>query len=166
MAMKDALLPEFDREMGITRRLLERVPDDRLAWQPHQKSMTLGRLATHIAEIPQWAQTIVKDAVFVMPPGPYQPKTAANRAELLALFDGAVAAARALIAPVTDAELTSTWTMRAGGHDVMSMPKAAVLRTMVMSHLIHHRGQLSVYLRENNVPLPSIYGPSADERQA
>ena len=164
MAIKDALLPEFDHEMGLTRRLLERVPDDKLGWQPHQKSMTMGRLATHIAEIPHWAQTIIKDAVFVMPPGRYQPKTVASTAELLTFFDDTVAAARALIAPVTDAELTGTWTMRAGGHDVISMPKAAVLRTLVMSHLIHHRGQLSVYLRENNVPLPSIYGPSADER--
>jgi len=162
--IRDALLPEFDHEMSTTRRLLERVPDDRLAWQPHPKSMTLGRLATHIAEIPHWAQTVIKDSVFEMPSGPYVPKTAASREDLLKTFDGHVAAARALVSAVSDAELTATWTMKAGGQEVMSLPKAMVWRTMVMNHAIHHRGQLSVFLRENDVPIPSIYGPSADER--
>lgn len=164
MAIKDALLPEFDHEMGTTRRLLERVPEDKLDWQPHKKSMTLGRLATHVAEIPHWAQTVIKDSVFTMEPDQFQPKTFGSRAELLKSFDDNVAAARALVAPLTDAEFMATWTMRSGGHDVLSMPKAAVFRSFVMSHLIHHRGQLSVYLRENNVPLPPIYGPSADEK--
>jgi uncharacterized damage-inducible protein DinB len=164
MMIRDALLPEFDHEMGTTRRLLERVPEDRLSWQPHQKSMTLGRLATHIAEIPHWAQTIVKDSVFEMDPASFVPKTAASRAELLKTFDDSVAAARALVAGASDAELMSTWTMKSGGHEVISMPKAAVWRSFVMNHAIHHRGQLSVYLRENHVPIPSIYGPSADEQ--
>ena len=163
MAFKDAFLPEYDHEMGTTRRLLERVPEDRLDWQPHKKSMTLGRLATHMAEIPHWTQTIIKDSVFTMDGRPYEPKSITCRADLLKLFDDTVAAARALIAPVSDAELMGTWTMRAGGHDVVSAPKASLLRSFVMNHVIHHRGQLSVYLRENDVPLPSIYGPTADE---
>jgi uncharacterized damage-inducible protein DinB len=162
--MRDALLPEFDHEMSTTRRLLERVPEDKLSWQPHPKSMTLGRLATHIAEIPRWAQTIMKDSVFEMDPGSYVPKTVTSRAELLKTFDDYVASARALIASAWDAELMATWTMKAGGQEVMSQPKAMVWRTMVMNHAIHHRGQLSVFLRENDVPIPSIYGPSADER--
>ena len=164
MMMREALLPEFDHEMGTTRRLLERVPDDRLAWQPHPKSMTLGRLATHIAELPHWAETILRDSVMEFDPGAFVPKTAASRLDLLKTFDDSVAAARALIACATDAELLSTWTMRVGGHDVVSMPKAACWRSFVMNHGIHHRGQLSVFLRENNVPIPSMYGPSADER--
>jgi uncharacterized damage-inducible protein DinB len=162
--MRDALLPEFDHEMGTTRRLLERVPEDKLGWQPHKKSMTLGRLATHIAEIPNWAQTIIKDSVFEMDPGKFVPKTAASRAELLKTFDDSVAAARALVAGATDADLTTFWTMKSGGHDVISLPKAAAWRSFVMSHGVHHRGQLSVYLRENDVPIPPIYGPSADEQ--
>jgi uncharacterized damage-inducible protein DinB len=162
--MRDALLPEFDREMRTTRRLLERVPEDRLSWQPHSKSMTLGRLATHIAEIPQWAKMIISDSVFELDPGSYVPKTAASREELLNTFDDCVASARALIASASDAELLATWTMKAGGHEVMSQPKAMAWRTLVMNHAIHHRGQLSVFLRENDVPIPSIYGPSADER--
>jgi len=164
MPMKDALLPEFDHEMGTTRRLLERVPEDRLGWQPHQKSMTLGRLATHVAEIPHWAQTIIKDSVFDFKPGEFVPRTVASRAELLKTFDDSAAAARALIAAAGDGELMATWTMKSGGQEVLSMPKAACWRRFVMNHLIHHRGQLSVYLRENNVPIPPIYGPSADER--
>ena len=162
---EDALLPEFDREMGTTRRLLERVPEDKLSWQPHQKSMTLGRLATHIAEIPRWAQTIIKDSVFEMNPGVVRAEDGRAPARI-----SSRRSTRAWRPPGrssrgdSDAELTSTWTMKAGGHEVMSMPKAAVWRSFVMNHGIHHRGQLSVYLRENNVPIPPIYGPSADER--
>jgi len=164
MPMKDALLPEFDHEMGTTRRLLERVPEDRMGWKPHQKSMTLGRLATHVAEIPHWAQTIIKDSVFDLKRDEFVPKTVASRAELLKTFDDRAAAARALVAAASDGELMATWTMKSGGQEVLSLPKAAVWRSFVMNHIIHHRGQLSVYLRENNVPIPSIYGPSADEK--
>ena len=129
MTIRDALLPEFDHEMGTTRRLLERVPDDKLGWQPHPKSMTLGRLATHLAELPHWAETIIKDSVFEMNPGAFVPKTASSRADLLKAFDDNVATARALVAAATDAELMATWTMKSGGHDVLCMPKAACWRS-------------------------------------
>jgi uncharacterized damage-inducible protein DinB len=164
MAIRDALLPEFDHEMGTTRRLLERVPEDKFNWQPHAKSMTLGRLATHIAEVPQWTEPTLKEDVFDMKPGEYTPRTIPSRAELLATFDRIVASARAQIASATDAQMVATWTFKHAGQVVFTMPKAAVLRSFVMNHLIHHRGQLSVYLRLNNVSLPPIYGPSADEQ--
>lgn len=163
MAIKDALLPEFDHEMGTTRRLLERLPDDKLAWRPHARSMTLGRLATHLAELPSWTQTVIKDSVFEMEPGEHKPGELGTRAEILALFDEKVSAARALIQSTGDGEMMAPWTFRSEGHDLFTLPKAAVLRSFVMNHAVHHRGQLSVFLRLQDVPIPPIYGPSADE---
>jgi uncharacterized damage-inducible protein DinB len=165
MAIKDALLTEFDREMGTTRKLLERVPDDTLTWKPHARSMTLGRLATHLAELPGWAQTVIRDGGFEIRPGEYTPRVLGTRAEILALFDEKVAAARALIASMGDGEMMDTWTLKSEGRDVFTLPKAAVLRSFLMNHVIHHRGQLSVFLRLRDVPVPPIYGPSADEGQ-
>lgn len=165
MSIADALLPEFDREMGVTRRLLERVPDDRFAWQPHPKSMTLGRLAEHLAELPTWIvaaldQDSLDMAVARRPDGYQSPAT---RAAVLAMFDEKVAAGRALFKGKTDAEFMAPWTLLRAGQPLFTMPKAGVVRSFVMNHIIHHRGQLSVYLRLLDVPLPSIYGPSADE---
>jgi len=160
------LLPEFDHEMATTRKVLERVPDDKLAWKPHEKSMSLGRLALHLAEIPHWAAEVLKSAEFdIMPPGapPYQPKEARSRQEILAEFDKNAAEARAAIAGASDAEFAGNWSLLAGGRNIFTQPRAGVVRGMVMSHLIHHRGQLTVYYRLNGVPVPSIYGPSADE---
>ena len=162
MAFIDALLPEFDHEMGTTRRLLERVPDGCLGWKPHQKSMSLGRLATHIAEISQWGDLTLNQTEYDMS-GPYTPREEASTAAILALFDKSVASFRATLASKGDAELMVPWTFKAGGKVMFTMPRVAVLRSMVFSHLVHHRGQLSVYLRLQNVPLPAIYGPSADE---
>jgi len=164
MAIRDALLPEFDHEMGTTRRLLERVPDDTLTWKPHARSMTLGRLATHLAELPGWAQTVIRDSFFDIKPGEYSPTSLGARAEILALFDQNVSAARALLASMGDGEMMATWTLRSDGRDVFTLPKAAALRSFLMNHLIHHRGQLSVFLRLQDVPVPPIYGPTADER--
>lgn len=164
MAIKDALLPEFDHETGTTRRLLERVPDDKLAWKPHEKSMTLGRLATHLAEMPGWGTMTVTQTEIDFSPQSYKPRLAQSRAEILALFDESVTACRKVLAEVTDGELMLTWTLKNDGKPVFSAPRASVLRSFVMNHMIHHRGQLSVYLRLNDVPLPSIYGPSADEQ--
>jgi uncharacterized damage-inducible protein DinB len=165
MALVDALLPEFDHEIAATRRLLDRLPADRLAWQPHAKSMTLGELAEHLGQLGVWGQlTLTQSAVDLentaRPPG-YQPMTA--KADILAHFDTQMAAARVARAGRTDAELMAPWTLRRGAREFFTMPKASCWRTFVMNHLIHHRGQLTVYLRELDVPLPSIYGPSADE---
>ena len=165
MAIKDALLPEFDHEMGSTRRLLERVPDAELKWRPHPKSYNLGSLAAHVANIPTWAKIALESAFFdAAAMGPdARPKEPESVAEVLRRFDANVAAARAAIAQQTDASLMGSWTLKQGEHEVFTLPKAAVLRGFVMNHLIHHRGQLTVYLRMRDVPLPSIYGPTADE---
>ena len=163
MSIADALLPEFDREMGLTRRLLERVPDGQFAWKPHERSMTLGRLAEHLAQLPEWATITIQQRGIEMGPPPPDHRPPSTRAEVVALFDRNAATARATLTGRTDAELMAPWTLKAQGKEVFTMPKAIVLRTFVMNHLIHHRGQFSVYLRMHNVSLPSIYGPSGDE---
>jgi uncharacterized damage-inducible protein DinB len=149
--------------MTVTRKLIERVAEDRFAFKPHDKSMTLGRLATHVAEILQWGHTILNEPEFNMTEGSYQPKTAATVAELTAVFDGHVRIIRAILAGKTDAELMGMWTFKQNGTVMFSMPRAAAWRSWVMNHLIHHRGQLSVYLRLTGSKVPGIYGPSADE---
>src|SRR5712691_298001 len=166
MKISETLLPEFDQEMATTRRVLERVPEGQLGWKPHEKSMTLARLAGHVAEIPGYGvATINTDSLDVNPPGgrPYEPLVASSRAQLLAAFDKNAAESRAAIAGASDETMAKSWSLLAAGHTVFQMPKVAVLRTMVLSHLIHHRGQLSVYLRQTGALVPSIYGPSADE---
>jgi uncharacterized damage-inducible protein DinB len=163
MTINDALLPEYDHEMGTARKLLERLPDGHLTWKPHDKSMTLGRLATHVAEIAGWATSIIETNEYNMEPGTYTPEELASRAAVLELFDKNSAAARAKIAAKSDAELMTPWSLKSSGQVIFTMPKVGVLRAWMMNHMIHHRGQLSVYLRLQNVPLPAIYGPSADE---
>lgn len=166
--INQALLPEFDMEMANTRKALERVPDDKLAWKPHEKSMTLGRLAGHLAELPSWGMaTMSNDSLDIAPPGapPQQGLTAKSRQEALDRFDKNVAAARAAIAGASGEVLMKPWSLLKGGRTLMTMPKIAVLRSFVMNHMIHHRAQLGVFLRLNNIPVPAIYGPSADEGQ-
>ena len=166
MKISEALLPEFDHEMANTRKTLERVPEDKFSWKPHEKSMTLGRLAVHVAEIPTWAaHTIEMDSLDVAPPGapPYQPPKADTRKDILDLFDKTVTSARAAIAGASDEHLLKPWTLLSGGKTILTMPRVAVLRSFIMNHTIPHRAQLGVYLRLNNVPVPAIYGPSADE---
>ena len=167
MALSEALLPEFDQEMANTRQTLERVPEDKLGWKPHEKSGTMGWLATHLANIPGWVTfTLDNDSLDLAPPGgasvgPLPPANSRN--ELLEMFDKNVAAARVALAGAGDAQLAKSWSLLKGGKTVLSMPRIAVLRSFVMNHSIHHRAQLGVYLRLNNVPVPAIYGPSADE---
>ena len=162
MAIKDALLPEFDHEMATSRKVIERVPEDKFGYKPHDKSMTMGRLASHIAEMSDWATNgITQDKLDIA--GGYKPFEAKSSAELLAAFDKSVAGARSAIAGASDETFMKNWSLTSGDKTLMSMPKIAVVRTFVLNHVIHHRGQLSVYLRLNNVPVPSIYGPSADE---
>ncbi len=166
MSLSQGLLPEFDQEMALARKTLERVPEGRNDWKPHEKSMTLGRLASHIAEIPGWGSvTIEQDQFDMAPPGapPYQPPVFETREALLAEFDKGVAAARRAIAAAGDDGWMQPWSLLNGGQTLFSMPRIAVLRGMIMNHLIHHRAQLGVYLRMNDVPVPATYGPSADE---
>jgi uncharacterized damage-inducible protein DinB len=162
MAIVDALLPEFDHEMAVTRKLLERVPEDRFEFKPHEKSYSLGQLAQHVATVPMWGAVTMNQSELDLG-GAQQLPPVGSRAALLALFDGHVAGTRAAVVGKSDAELMAPWTLKFSGKTLFSMPKAAVWRSFVMSHLIHHRGQLSVYLRMQGVPLPSMYGPSADE---
>lgn len=167
MSLGEALLPEFDQEMASTRRTLERVPEDKFDWKPHQKSMTLGRLATHLAELPGWAiATVEKESLDLAPPGGvgFQPATARTRKEILALFDANIDAARTAISRAGDAHLVQPWTLLVAGNRIFTRPRLAVLRNSVLNHSIHHRAQLGVYLRLNNLPVPAIYGPSADEK--
>ena len=157
------LLSEFDREMGATRRVLVRVPDAHLCWRPHERSMTLGRLATHIASLPGWLATIVRQYTFDLIDVPVQPIADPTIAAALARFDAASADARRALVDSTDARLLEPWTLRKEGHDLVSAPRIVALRTEGLYHLTHHRGQLTVYLRLLDVPLPPIYGPTADE---
>ena len=165
MPLIDALLPEFDREMGLTRKLLDRVPDGQFDWRPHPTSVTLGRLAEHLAEMPLWASTTMTQSALDMTtprPSDYQPP--ATRATVLAMFDANLKAGRSNLAGKTDGEFMAPWTLKAGGKEVFTMPKVAVMRNFVLNHMVHHRGQFSVYLRMLGVKIPSIYGPSGDEQ--
>jgi uncharacterized damage-inducible protein DinB len=162
MALNQAMLPEFDHEMANTRKSLERVPEDKSAWKPHDKSMTMGSLAAHLATINGWAEAIVAQDSFDVKDAPPVPQLK-SRAELLGLFDKNAASARKAIAGATDEQLMKPWSLLNQGKAIFTMPRVAVLRSFIMNHTIHHRAQLGVYLRLNNVPVPSIYGPSADE---
>jgi uncharacterized damage-inducible protein DinB len=163
MPIKDALLPEFDQEMANTRRMLERVPLEKAAWKPHTKSYTLGALTTHVTHLPTWtSETLQKDKVD-LGGGYHPPKQAESTAELLATFDGNVAAARTALAAAGDDVMMQPWSLVNGEQVYFTMPKAAVLRSFVFSHVIHHRAQLGVYLRLLDVPVPGMYGPSADD---
>jgi len=165
MPLIDSLLPEFDREMGLTRRALERVPDGQFDWKPHPTSVTLGRLAEHLTEMPQWATiTMTQDGIEMTTQRPADYVRPATRAAVLAQFDAYLKAARGHLAGKIDGEFFAPWTLKAGGKEVFTMPKIAVMRSFVLNHMIHHRGQFVVYLRMLGVPVPSIYGPSGDEQ--
>jgi len=169
MTIGQSMLPEFDMEMQNTRKTLERAPDDKWNWKPHDKSGTVGWLAGHIATLPGWlTMTIHTEELDYAPVnGPaYQPPKTDNRAELLAVFDKESGEARAALASVGDADLMKSWKLLAGGQEIFSMPRIAVIRGMVMNHLIHHRAQLGVYYRLLGIPVPGLYGPSADEGQS
>lgn len=169
MSITDGVLPEFDHEMGLTRRLLDRVPDTELAWKPHEKSMTLGELAWHLADIPHWVGAIFDASSFDLDSeearheGTRGPRQPASRAEVIERFDRNVADARAKLVARTDGELLAPWSLTRGGQELFTVPRVGAFRSFILNHSIHHRGQLSVYLRLRNVPLPPLYGPSADE---
>ena len=166
MAIKEALLPEFDQEMASTRRTLERVPEEKFEWRPHAKSGTMGWLAGHLANLPRWTVfTINADELDLAAGGTAmeQPPMPTSTEEVLTTFDTHVSDARAAIAGASDDDLMKSWSLLQNGKTMMTLPKAAVLRSFVMNHVIHHRAQLGIYLRLNDLPVPSIYGPSADE---
>jgi uncharacterized damage-inducible protein DinB len=165
MTISESLLPEFDREMKCTRRTLERIPEDRLAWRPHAKSMTLARLAGHVVEIPGLGVPALRSPELDLSdrPAGNQPLLAESQKHALHLFDTLVAETRAAIAEASDAQWAERWKMRAGNLVFFHGPRQMAIRAIVMNHLIHHRAQLGVYLRLNDVPVPAVYGPSADE---
>ena len=157
----DSILTELDQEAQTTRRILERIPDDKLAWKPHPKSFSLGQLGLHIARLPGGlTEAIASDTREVPSFAQPEPK---NRQEILDTFSQGVASAKETLKNMDDARLASTWTLTRNGKAVLSAPRIGVLRSILLNHGYHHRGQLSVYLRMLDVPLPSIYGPSADE---
>ena len=162
MPMVDMFLMELDQEAATTRRLLERVPGDKLGWKPHAKSMTLGELAMHVATTPAVIAQFASVANFELPDHFEQPKPA-TAAEVVTAHDNSVAEARARLRDFNDTSMMATWTLSKGGKTIFSVPRAGLIRTLLLNHWYHHRGQLSVYLRELDVPIPSIYGPSADE---
>ena len=162
MPLNQALLPEFDHEMENTRKSLERIPEGKFDWKPHQKSATLGQLATHLATINHWTEAIIGQDSFDVSTAPPQPALK-SRQEILDAFDKNAASARKAISGATDEQFMKPWSLVSKGQTVFTLPRIGVVRSFVLNHTIHHRAQLGVYLRLNDVPVPSIYGPSADE---
>lgn len=166
MGLGDALLPEFDREMDNTRKSMARIPEDNLDWRPHEKSMAFVGLATHMANLPSWTVLAIRrDSFDIAPQGGDPPRTepVTSLEEALALFDKNVTEARTALSDASDEVLLSPWSLLSGGKPIFTMPRIAVIRSMVMNHMIHHRAQLGVYLRLNNLAVPALYGPTADE---
>jgi uncharacterized damage-inducible protein DinB len=167
MAIYEALLPELEMEAATTRKFIERLPEDKLDFKPHEKSMPLGRLSGHLAELFGWGTTTLETEQLDFAPAgapPFQPLVATSRDQLLKEFEKGVASFRAALPKATDQDFMKPWTLLSGGKVFFSMPRITVVRSMVFNHIVHHRAQLGVYYRLNNVPVPSSYGPSADER--
>lgn len=163
MKQIDSLIAEFEHEAQTTRKHLERLPEDKLDWRPHQKSFTAGGLASHITEMISWTDAILNQDEIDFDPATYKPYVAASVADLLKTFDDNVAKGRQALAGATDDTLQQPWRLEIRGRVQVEKPRAAALRDFALSHLIHHRGQLSVYLRLLDIPVPGSYGPSADE---
>jgi uncharacterized damage-inducible protein DinB len=167
MSIANSILPEFDQEMAGTRKTLERVPDDKLAWKAHPKSNSIGWVTAHLAEIPGWVEgTLKQDQWDIHPPGgePYRTPQITSHQQALEIFDKNVKLARQAIESTSDAEFLKPWSLLSAGQTIFTMPRIAVIRSFVLNHLIHHRAHLCVYLRLNDVPVPALYGPSGDEQ--
>ena len=162
MAINEAFIGELQHEAATTRKVLERIPTETFDWKPHEKSMSMRQLAGHVADMFGWYVPTLEHDELDFAKGYEEPKPG-DTAELVAMFDKNVAAAVESLQKTEDAAFMSNWTMRNGEQIYFEMPKIAVLRSFVMNHIVHHRGQLSVYLRLNDIPVPGIYGPSADE---
>jgi uncharacterized damage-inducible protein DinB len=165
MSIATSLLPEFDQEMAGARRVLERVPGNRMDWRPHEKSMTLGGLAAHLAAAPGWIAPILERPGMDLAPsgGRSRPAEPTTPEGILELFDGNVATARKALAAASDGAFPELWTLRAGPQVIYTLPRTDIYRRFGISHLVHHRAQLGVYLRLLDIPVPGVYGPSADE---
>jgi uncharacterized damage-inducible protein DinB len=161
MRLADSIVMEFEQEAHTTKRVLERVPEDKLSWKPHAKSYSLGQLALHIASVPGNVAALA--ALDTVEAPTFFQAEAKNRQELLETFSKNVASAKETVGKMDDARLTSIWTLTKNGETLMAIPRIGFLRSVLLNHVYHHRGQLSVYLRMLDVPVPSIYGPSADE---
>jgi uncharacterized damage-inducible protein DinB len=163
MSICESLAAELQQEAKTTRRLLERVPEESFGWKPHEKSMPLGRLAAHVAELPELILPALTQDELDFGSGDFKPFEPRTNAELLEKFDRNISAAAEALQKQPDERMGDSWKLRSGDHVLFEMPRALVVRFVGLNHVIHHRGQLSVYLRLLDVPLPSIYGPSADE---
>ena len=166
MSIAETILPQLEHEMKLTRVSLSRVPMDRLSWRPHPKSFPFGRLAFHLAEIASWIAPIIQqEELDLNPPGEnkFASPTFDTQEDLLAFYDKHVAEGSAVLSKATDEQMLGAWTLRAGEHKIFTMPRVAVIRGVILSHTIHHRAQLGLYLRMNDIAVPAIYGPSADE---
>jgi len=162
MALIDGMLQELEQETKTTRRLLERVPDNRLAWKPHEKARTLGELAMHVAMVPGGVAQLIASPSPAQAPEFTDP-TLKSAAELIPALDQSIATAAKTLAGMDDAAFMATWRLMRGDRELVAVPRGAMLRSVMLNHWYHHRGQLTAYLRELDVPIPSIYGPSADE---
>jgi uncharacterized damage-inducible protein DinB len=166
MRISDALLPEFDQEMKSTRKCLERITEDHFNYKPHPKSFDMRSLAVHIATMLGWGVTTIQSDSFDYAPvggEPYVPPTVNSNAELMALFDKGAAEFRTALAGADNDAMMKPWSLLGGGQTMFTMPRAAVIRGMIFNHIVHHRGQLTVYMRMCDIPVPAVYGPSADE---
>jgi uncharacterized damage-inducible protein DinB len=163
MPINESLISELEQETKLTKRLLERVPIEKADWKAHEKSMSLGRLATHVAEIPGWITSTLGADEMDFAKFDYKPRIAKSNAELIEIFEENRAKGLESLKNAKDEDFSKDWTMRNGEQVYFTMPKIAVIRTYAFNHLYHHRGQLTVNLRLLNVPLPYIYGPTADE---
>jgi len=166
MSLSQGLLPEFDQEMAKTRSVLARIPMDHYDWKPHEKSFSMGDLANHVARMVGWGlATMTTEALDYAPVDGEAPEPPIARSTdtLLELFDGSVAGFRTAVEGASDDDFMAPWTLQAGGQDLFTMPRGVVIRSFILNHIVHHRAQLTVYLRLNDVPVPGLYGPSADE---
>ena len=163
MPINSSLIAELNQEAANTRKMIERVPDENLAWAPHNKSMTLGRLATHMADIPVWFERVINADVYDFATSNYKREDMNNVQDILKLFDERLAAAKILLDSATDEILNAPWTLRRGEQVYFTLPRKVSLRNFAFNHIYHHRGQISVYLRLLDIPVPGMYGPTADE---
>lgn len=163
MSINQAFIGELDYEVVSTRKILERIPAEKFDWKPHEKSMSMGVQANHLADLFSWYKVTMEQDGLDFADGYEQPQATSGE-ELAAILDKNFAEAKESLQQADPSVFTKDWTLRSGEHVIFTMPKAAVLRTFVVNHVVHHRAQLAVYLRLNDIPVPSMYGPSADEQ--